>query len=75
MRVSIWFLKIHLFCLKVQYILSSHRIEPNSRTFLICEQQNPFQLVHRKDKVSRHRGGKQRGQYELSRAITLLSLA
>jgi len=25
--------------------------------------------------VSRHRGGKQRGQYELSRAITLLSLA
>ena len=45
--------------------------EPNSRTFLICEQQNPSQLVHQEDKVSRHRGGKQRGQYELSRAITL----
>jgi len=27
--------------------------------------------VHQEDKVSRHRGGKQRGQYELSRAITL----
>jgi hypothetical protein len=57
------------------YIVCRELYEPNSRTFLICEQQNPSQLVHQEDKVSRHRGGKQRGQYELSRAITLLSLA
>ena len=51
------------------------RIEPNSRSFLICEQQNPSWLIHQEDKKSRHRGGKQCGRCELSRTITLLSLA
>jgi hypothetical protein len=53
----------------------SRRIEPNSRTTLIDEQSNPSQLLHQEDVMSRHRGGKQRLRYELSRAITLLSLA
>jgi len=51
------------------------RIEPNSRTFLVCEQQNPSELVHPEDKMSRHRGSKQYRQWELSDTITLLSLA
>ena len=33
----------------------SRRFEPSSRTFLISEQLNPWQLLHRQDKVSRHR--------------------
>src|SRR3989338_38427 len=31
------------------------RFEPNSRTFLIGEQPNPWKLLHLQDKVSRHR--------------------
>ena len=53
----------------------SHRIEPNSRTLLICEQQNPSKLMHLEDRMSRHRGAKHRRQYELSCGISLLSLA
>lgn len=53
----------------------SRRIEPNSRTTLIDEQSNPSQIVHQEDVVSRHRGAKQRLRYELSPAISLLSLA
>ncbi|ELU37847.1 Cw-hydrolase domain-containing protein [Rhizoctonia solani AG-1 IA] len=49
--------------------------EPNSRTLLIGEQPNPSKLVHPEDRMSRHRGAKQSGQYVLSRTISLLSLA
>lgn len=53
----------------------SRRIEPNSRSILIDEQSNPSHLLQREDILSRHRGAKQRGRYELSRAISLLSPA
>jgi len=53
----------------------SRRIEPNSRTLLIGEQPNPSKLLPPEDRMSRHRGAKQSGQYELSRTISLLSLA
>jgi len=53
----------------------SRRIEPNSRSTLTGEQPDPSYLLQQGDVLSRHRGGKQRGRYELSRAITLLSLA
>ena len=51
------------------------RIEPNSRSSLGCEQQRPSKIVHLEDELSRHRGHKRHGRYELSRAIMLLSLA
>ncbi|KAI7934092.1 hypothetical protein MJO29_016523 [Puccinia striiformis f. sp. tritici] len=53
----------------------SRRIEPNSRTSLISEQLNPSKLLHLEDEMSRHRGVKPFGQYELSQTINLLSLA
>ncbi len=39
---------------------SSERFEPSSRNFLIGEQPNPWQLLHRQDKLSRHRGAELR---------------
>jgi len=53
----------------------SRRIEPNSRNFLICEQQNPSKVVLLEDKMSRHRGSKRHRRCELSGAMTLLSPA
>ena len=55
--------------------LISRRIEPNSRTSLISEQLNPSELLHPEDEMSRHRGVKPFGQYELSQTINLLSPA
>ena len=43
----------------------SERFEPSSRTFLIGEQPNPWQLLHRQDKMSRHRGAELRRRYGL----------
>jgi hypothetical protein len=37
----------------------SRRSEPNSRTTLIGEQPNPWELLHPRDVMSRHRGAKQ----------------
>ena len=37
----------------------SRRSEPNSRTILIGEQPNPWELLHPQDMMSRHRGAKQ----------------
>ena len=37
----------------------SRRFEPNSRTTLIGEQPNPWQIVRHQDVMSRHRGAKQ----------------
>jgi len=51
------------------------RSKPNSRTTLIGEQPNPWNLLQLQDVMSRHRGAKQPRQYELSRVISLLSPA
>jgi len=53
----------------------SQRSEPSSRTALIGEQPNPWELLRPQDAMSRHRGAKQRCRYELSSAISLLSPA
>ena len=51
----------------------SRRFEPNSRTALIGEQPNPWDLLQPQDATSRHRGAKQRRLCELLGAISLLS--
>ena len=53
----------------------SRRSEPSSRTALIGEQPNPWDLLQPQDAMSRHRGAKPRRRYELLGAISLLSLA
>ena len=53
----------------------SRRFEPSSRTALIGEQPNPWDLLQPQDAMSRHRGAKQLRRYELSAAISLLSPA
>ena len=51
----------------------SRRSEPSSRTTLIGEQPNPWDLLQPRDAMSRHRGAKPRRRCELSGAISLLS--
>ena len=53
----------------------SRRSKPNSRTTLIGEQPNPWDLLQPQDVMSRHRGAKQLHRYELLRVISLLSPA
>ena len=53
----------------------SRRSEPNSRTTLIGEQPNPWELLHPQDVMSRHRGAKHPRRYELLEGISLLSPA
>ena len=53
----------------------SQRSKPSSRTTLIGEQPNPWNLFHLQDVMSRHRGAKRLRRYDLSRVISLLSLA
>jgi hypothetical protein len=53
----------------------SRRSEPSSRSALIGEQPNPWDLLQPQDAKSRHRGAKQRRRYELLGAISLLSPA
>ena len=53
----------------------SRRSEPSSRTALMGEQPNPWDLLQPQDAMSRHRGAKPRRRYELLGAISLLSLA
>jgi hypothetical protein len=53
----------------------SRRSEPSSRTTLIGEQPNPWDLLQPQDVMSRHRGAKPRRRYERLAAISLLSLA
>ena len=53
----------------------SRRSEPSSRTTLIGEQPNPWDLLQPQDVMSRHRGAKQRRRYERLGVISLLSLA
>lgn len=51
----------------------SRRSEPNSRTALIGEQPNPWDLLQPQDAMSRHRGAKPPRRYGLLVAISLLS--
>ena len=53
----------------------SRRSEPSSRTTLIGEQPNPWDLLQPQDVMSRHRGAKHRRRYELLGGISLLSPA
>src|SRR5216683_3535541 len=53
----------------------SRRSEPNSRTTLIGEQPNPWDLLQPQDVMSRHRGAKPRRRCELLGGISLLSPA
>ena len=51
----------------------SRRSEPSSRTTLMGEQTNPWDLLQPQDAVSRHRGAKPLRRYGRSEAISLLS--
>ena len=51
----------------------SRRSKPSSRTALIGEQPNPWDLLQPQDAMSRHRGAKQRRRCERLGAISLLS--
>src|SRR6059036_1421511 len=53
----------------------SRRSEPSSRTALMGEQPNPWDLLQPQDAMSRHRGAKPRRRCELSGRISLLSPA
>ena len=54
--------------------LIAQRSEPSSRTTLIGEQPNLWELLHPQDVVSRHRGAELRRRYELLGGTSLLSL-
>ena len=53
----------------------SRRSEPSSRTALMSEQLNPWDLLQPRDAMSRHRGINPRRRCELLGAINLLSPA
>src|SRR3989304_4152911 len=53
----------------------SRRFKPSSRTALIGEQPNPWDLLQPQDAMSRHRGAKPPRRYELLGEISLLSPA
>ena len=51
----------------------SRRFEPSSRASLMCEQNNPWELLHPQEETSRHRGAKPYRRCERSGKISLLS--
>ncbi len=51
----------------------SRRSKPSSRTALIGEQPNPWDILQPQDAMSRHRGAKPPRRYERSGEISLLS--
>src|SRR6201993_5638139 len=53
----------------------SRRSEPSSRTSLIGEQPDPWDLLQPQDEMSRHRGAKHCRRYGLLGSISLLSPA
>ena len=53
----------------------SRRSKPSSRTTLIGEQPNPWDLLQPQDVMSRHRGAKHPRRYGLLEGISLLSPA
>ncbi len=55
------------------HILGAQRFEPSSRTFLIGEQPNAWDLLQPRAKVSRHRGAELRRRYGRLGGTSLLS--
>ena len=53
----------------------SRRSKPSSRTALMGEQPNPWEMLHPQDATSRHRGAKPGRRFELLDQIILLSPA
>ena len=51
----------------------SRRSEPSSRTALMGEQPNPWDLIQPQDAMSRHRGAEPPRRYELLEETSLLS--
>src|SRR5215203_4810296 len=51
----------------------SRRSEPSSRTALMGEQPNPWEMLHPQDATSRHRGAKPSRRYGLLGKMSLLS--
>ena len=51
----------------------SRRSKPSSRTALMGEQTNPWDLLQPQDAMSRHRAAKRRRRWELSGGISLLT--
>ena len=51
----------------------SRRSEPSSRTALIGEQPNPWELLHPQDAMGRHRGAEPGRRYGLLDLTSLLS--
>ena len=81
-----WFIFLNPFVLESDFFNSktfmidrnqtvSRRSKPSSRTALIGEQPNPWDLLQPQDAMSRHRGAKQRRRYGLLGVISLLSPA
>ena len=70
-------LKIDLFKLPAPTVdkdqTVSRRSEPSSRTALMGEQPNPWDLLQPQDAMSRHRGAKPSRRYGLLGKISLLS--
>ena len=58
---------------EVKIFFTSERFEPSSRTFLIGEQPNPWDLLQPQDKMSRHRGAEHRRRYGRLGGTSLLS--
>ena len=59
--------------LKSRFASASKRSEPSSRTILIGEQPNPWELLHPRDMVSRHRGAELRRRCGRLGGTSLLS--
>ena len=58
---------------KIEIQPVSRRFKPSSRTTLIEEQSNPWDLLQPQDVMSRHRGAEHRRRYELLDGTSLLS--
>ena len=56
-----------------QFFTVSRRSEPSSRTALMGEQPNPWNLLQLQDAMSRHRGAEPRRRYGRLGATSLLS--
>ena len=61
--------------LQIHAVFNSQRFEPSSRTTLMGEQPNPWNVLPLQDVMSRHRGAKPSRRCELLGKISLLSLA
>ncbi len=58
---------------QTSYFKTSERSEPSSRTTLIGEQPNPWDLLQPQDVVSRHRGAELRRRFGRLGGTSLLS--